>query len=450
MGGDRITRRLWQEDWRDKAVRKAQEGGKLLVGNIAPGSGKTLGTLDVANEFFRHRMIDCVAVFVPRINLCTQYELDWAAISSKFCPPVMGRVDFRKNNPPLIRDNFGYVTTYASLIAAVEFHIQQLKGKRFMMIIDEAQMLGCDTDEPGLGTQSGIAIERLAALPNCVFVQLVSGTPYRADGQRLVLAQYDGPDADGKSYLKADVTVSYLEGVSMGYLRPFEAILHDGAALREYLDGEKEHLYLSKMDKGVSAILMDERFWAPMVDATIQKVLECQMVHLDFCGLIGACNQDHAKRIQKYISNHSAGVKSLIAVSSEDAAQDNLRDFKKGGYDILITVAMAHVGYDHKPITVVCCLNAFREKGWLDQFAARGLRVFSDVLLHLQMLYFICPDDKKMRSWVESMRVQSDQGIRERAARKENDDAKEKESEPGISSRRSRRGRTVRRTTLRR
>ena len=50
-----------------------------------------------------------------------------------------------------------------------------------------------------------------------------------------------------------------------------------------------------------------------------------------------------------------------------------MRQFKELRTDILVTVAMAHVGDYHKPISVVTCLNHYREPSWLDQFAARGM-----------------------------------------------------------------------------
>jgi hypothetical protein len=38
---------------------------------------------------------------------------------------------------------------------------------------------------------------------------------------------------------------------------------------------------------------------------------------------------------------------------------------------MLVTVGMAHVGYDHKPIAVAAVLNGVREFNWLDSSHVR-------------------------------------------------------------------------------
>jgi superfamily II DNA or RNA helicase len=95
----------------------------------------------------------------------------------------------------------------------------------------------------------------------------------------------------------------------------------------------------------------------------------------------------------------------------------DFRQFKEGDTDILVTVAMAHVGYDHKPISVVTCLNHYREWSWLDQFAARGMRMMAELPRGDQLLHYIGPNDRLNVRWADAKRRESDQGLRERRER---------------------------------
>lgn len=421
-----LVRRRWQEDWLSAARMKVELGEKFLVGNIFCGSGKTFGTNDVTNELYRRGIVDAVVVLVPRINLCRQYELDWSEAKWLYSEP-MGEIVHRQNDAPLFRvgrsnhENFGYVTTYDSVVSRLDLHLRELQGKRFALVLDEAQRLGARVADDD-GTKAATAVLSLAE--RATFVQLVTGTPYRADGQPLVLARYSAPDSEGRRTLNADVRATYLEGVREGYLRPFEALLKDGKGVQEYLSGGTEYLRLAEMERGFCKIVEAPEFWKPLVDETIALVKAAQAVDIRdpkepgfqrLCGLIGACRQSHARQIIAYLQEKR--VSAILAVSEQANAAKELERFKDGNTDILVTVAMAHVGYDHKPITVVCCLNHYRQRSWLDQFAARGLRMMRGIPRTDQTLRYIGPDDILHRVWADEMRRNSDMGMLERDMR---------------------------------
>lgn len=433
MPADTIEYRPMQKSFIEATKNNVANGRNVLVANVAPGSGKTLAAQAAANELYRSRLIDTVIVLTPRKTLCQQFELDWKRDKDLFAEPKMGKIVHRPNVRPLLReDQFGYATTYQSLVSEPDIHLEfALKHRgRFALILDEAQMLGAD-ESSGLGTQSAKWTERIGEFARFIFV--MSGTPYRADGKPLVFATYTDPDQYGVRYLEADVTATYREGVTERYLREFEYHLFDGQALYEYLSGGVDILTMSEMNSGLSKVLCNKGYWGHLVDLTVDAVKEKKSIHRSMCGLIGAIDQDHARDIIAYIESKHKGVSAILAVSDEAAALDNLRQFKTGKYDILVTVAMAHVGYDHKPICVVAALNSFREHGWMDQFFARGMRVMPDVPYELQTLLCIVPDDPRMVEYVEQKRQESVQGVKERQTR-EGNRANFVEPEPGITS----------------
>lgn len=402
---DQIVLRPFQQlFW--QAVEGLSPSRQVIVADVHPGSGKTLAALHAANMLWRQGIIDRVAVYVPRLNLCQQFEKDWAGAQSLYQSPVMPAVVHRTNEAPLFRrPAVGVVSTYASLAASPQMHLDLVQGGKTLLILDEAQQLGVGPD----GTLSAKYAQQLASAARMTFV--LSGTPYRADNKPLLLAQYR--QGQGRQLLCADVVASYERGVAEGYLRPCVATLASGKAIYAYFDGLTKEVSTDTLQKGLQHILQSEGFWADMVDTAVDRVRNLQTVHPQFCGLIAACSQDHARAIKQYLARRHPTIRSLIAVSSDDqVAHESLRAFRRGGYDILISVRMAYVGYDHKPIAVVLVLSDFRDEGFLRQLVARGMRMWDAVAPDQQHLHIIAPDDPKMRIFLHTLEHESTRGLK--------------------------------------
>jgi superfamily II DNA or RNA helicase len=410
-----IAPRPFQAESMEKAKINAREGKNSLVAVAAPGSGKTFMSLMVLNELWKKRHINTALIFVPRFNLCEQFESESGVFVREMGGPTMGKIFHVKNEPPLLgraEDQFGIVTTYQSLISDPTLYERIVRRHRAAVVFDEAHQLGRE-DNPNRDivseTESHRYCERLAR--DASFSLVMTGTEKRPDG-RLVLpevVEYTEPNEQDVVYMKPDVVLRYRDGVEQGHLRRFEYELHDGQAERDYLD-RVETLTLSEMEDSLSDIMREEGYWKPMVDKTIQRTREAQSIHPDLCALIGATRQDHARKVARYMESQSS-FDVRIAVSDNQDASDQLKAFRSGDGDILVTVGMAHVGFDHKPITVVCCLNPFRTFPWLFQFFARGLRMWDEIDEAKQYLRAIVPDDPQMREFVEEMRRQSEAGI---------------------------------------
>lgn len=408
----------------NKWAARNQTGDNTMVALLHPASGKTTLALNGANSFFVNDYIDRVVVLVPRRNLAVQFEKDWKKIREHYDPPRMGVIAHRENVAPLVRGSeSGYVTTYASLVSNPALHFAAAAERRTLLILDEAQQLGAAPEEGGSGTASGEVVKQLASL--CEFVVVMSGTPYRSDGRELVVAQYTDPDENGVKKIKADVRASYLDGLanpeSEGgpYLRYFEAHLWDGEAKEEFPISEREVTHvLSEGNGSRHKVLREEGYWAGMVDETVRSVREMQDIDVRYCGLIAAAGQPHARAIVAYLKRRHRDIKALLAVSDDNAeAQENLQAFRQGGYDILVTVNMAYIGFDHPPITVICALTPYRWEGYLRQLFARGLRVMKGQPPDEQTLRAIVSDDPEMSEFCEKMREEADAGVKERNRR---------------------------------
>jgi superfamily II DNA or RNA helicase len=142
----------------------------------------------------------------------------------------------------------------------------------------------------------------------------------------------------------------------------------------------------------------------------LEKVKELQEIWPRYCGIVGCANQEHARQVLAYLQ--SQGARCLLAVSDDSNAHANLRLFKNGGWDLLVTVGMAHVGYDYKPIAVAAVLNGIREFNWLDQFTMRAGRMAPNRPKEEQTAWIFGINDLAMRKYITAKRVEASRAIR--------------------------------------
>lgn len=398
-------------------------GKDLIFANISPGSGKTNNGLDAISLPISAGAADFALWLAPRINLCEQVEGSAEDFWNRTSGGSRVALAHRENVSPVFRTKRingrdlpqnAYATTYASLMADPALHLDELDGKRFVLVLDEAQQLGADGDR---STQSTQVVKHLR--DRAVLTYVMSGTATRSDGQAVFGATYGDPDPnrDGLRPLLADVEASYQQGVRHGYLRPFDFVLVDGEAdWEELTSGDIERLRLSDMSSGMRKVVWHPGYWQPMVDQAVDAIRDSKRIDQRFRGLIAAGTQAQAKEIMEYLRLRHRDMRSLLAVSDERLAKGNLNLFRpeRAPYDVLVTVQMAYVGYDCPWILTVCVLNDVRWHGFLDQLFARALRVSKDVPYEAQTMRGIVPRDLPMVAYCERKRRESEDGLRER------------------------------------
>lgn len=410
--------RDFQQRFVEVALAKAQRSDKFLIANVHPGSGKTLACLAAADLLMREGYVEAVVVLVPRINLAQQFEQDWAELRSRlpWRSTLRGLYHTDNRERLVAADADGYISTYDSLVSKPYLHLREIRARRTLLICDEMQQLGVDYD--GTVTQSATEVKKAAELATMFFG--LSGTPERADGSQLLFATYSDlyMDEQGRQRrdLQADIETTYRQGVAAGYLRPFEATLHDGTAVWQQLGTDPEELTLSQMQRSIHRIINHNGYWQPLIDRFVSQLIEDQeLIDPRLCGLVAAHSQKHAKQIYAYIRKHYPQLRALVAVSEDGGeAQESLKLFRAGKYDILVTVQMAYVGYDYKPISNIAVLTAYRTDGYLRQLFARGLRMWSEIPADQQACRVFVPDDPRMRTFVERLRTESKAGVMDR------------------------------------
>ncbi len=447
---DKIKLRKPQEEMETafyKMISEHQDGDMppVMVAILACGSGKTLGAENCCNVAFRDDFADGAIYLTPRIALCKQYERAWdytgataekanyTDFSQFFDVPKMGIVRARKNKSPvLFEDLSGYSVTYSALVSdlkkvtnkQVHYRNTGIVGRRFILVLDEAQALGYTPDDDDFFRDRGEtkayteAVEKLYEHPNCMAVILMTATDIRSDSMPLFLGKYSEPDEAGKRILIPDVRFTYVDGVSLGYLRPFDFHL-EGAELditKLFVENgeEKFSTYDSrKTSKKLEKFMRVPAVWQLLVDRVIERLLYVRENIWDgYRALASAIDITHAGKISAYIEQKYPQIRTLTVVGDlskidEDKAgksSNNLDDFEKGNYDLLLNVRMAFVGFDHPRIAIVGVLTHWRHFSFLEQLCGRGGRIYAGRPVEEQVLWVIGLDDPKMREFVKYMR----------------------------------------------
>lgn len=420
----------------EKAVELYQKGAKSVTLILCPGYGKTLASQLICNELARLGHIDGAISYVPRLTLSRQYELDWRRdkdeiraglfdiqfswINGSFKDFLVGDFLEVENEFPLIspriNSQFGAVTTYSSLCTNPQIHFHQFKLGRYALILDEAHQLGQET-EGGQGTQSAKLIEKLA--DDAAFVIIMTGTEVRTDRKKILpkYIKYEeraSENGENKLYLIPDVLARYTDGVRDGYLRKFWYNLVDVSYSKVYAN-RTEEINISYEDGSIKKAVKHPRVWQALVDKGVERLLEGKhKIDQRLCELITAVDQAHARQIHNYIEEKYPRLRSLIAVSDDGSkAKNNLEDFKQGGYDILVTVKMAYVGYSYKWLMYWVCASHYRAFLDLEQTAGRIIRTLpaSTIPIKKQLAEVIAPSDVRMRNFLIYMKECSDRGI---------------------------------------
>ncbi|MEU9888241.1 HNH endonuclease [Sphaerisporangium sp. NPDC051011] len=433
---DAFQPRPFQADVITQVMDGVRSGRDRTIVLASPGSGKTLAYLALGTRLFREGLIDNIAVFVPRVALAQQCEIDWMHGRPSEPPSGtcllfdstrrLGKIRHRVKELPLTFDyepGSGFVSTYSALainerIFAEWAHRHQ---GRFLLVADEAQFCGDSKDSEGGGTKAGALIEKLHGF--AMHTLLLTGTPYRADNQPLVLAEYNDPkagDSRGLRSLVRHAEATYADGIAERYLRTFELHLTNSQVTQKTLGdpadrmkGENTLTYnLSDNGEDLADVLRDPKTWEPLADRVVTKVRDKQKFNSSYRGLISCMGQNEAKAVQKYLQSKYPGLRVGIAVSSDTDAPVALADFKAKPMDVLVTVRMAFIGYDCPQITVVGILTHYRDGGHLMQLVGRGLRVWKDMPAREQSCVIVAPDDPKMKEFLSLLRGELDQGLR--------------------------------------
>ena len=208
--------RRWQEDAITKAMswfyaNTGSAAQRFLI-NAAPGAGKTICSIALAQQLIEKGLIDRVIVIAPRIQVVKQWGDDFKALTGRHMGKVEASATF------LSSLGFDLCLTWNS-VEGLEPELQAIcSSHKVLVICDEHHHAAVDAVW-GSATSS--------AFNNAAYRLLLTGTPMRSDGEASIWLAHD---SRGRIDQPADgtYTLSYGEAVEIGYCRPITFHRHQG------------------------------------------------------------------------------------------------------------------------------------------------------------------------------------------------------------------------------
>ena len=333
-----------------------------IILSVTPGGGKSFVPVIIAENLIP-AIAEKICWVVPRNSLKYQGE-------DEFCVPrwqTGKRIRAAENGEDLSRGLAGYVTTYQAVGINAECHAREFRQHKYILFLDEFHHIA-------EGSEWHKAIKPL--VDAAVLVIKASGTLSRGDGQRIAFMDY----ANGEPVLRNTdtqrvITYGRRAAIADGSILPVEFMLVDGEATWKEIDGFENTSAISGEEsaKALFTALRTE-FADQLLDKALKEYIEIVYNYREAKMLVVAPNIEIAKTYYDYLARRS--LHARIATSADTPqARKNIQDFKRGVYNILVTVAMAYEGLNVPQISVICCLSHIRSVPWLEQCFARANRI---------------------------------------------------------------------------
>jgi superfamily II DNA or RNA helicase len=368
---------------------------EITLGDVTPGGGKSSIPVIAANKLIGP-VADKMIWVTPRIALQKQGErafLDKDLLRFIFNDPtsadadilarakkLMALVDPNKLGPAAGFD--GYLTTFNSVRADPKEHLQYMRSRRVILIIDEPQFV----------LEGSPFHESLQPMVDAaVHTFLMSGTLTRGDRRPMAFLQYDPktrkPIADRTptmDYIKYSRRMALQEEAivqfqfcqidgnpawddEVGNRFAYDSLIdvpweENSAALRTLTDHEKTFAFslLDRMLADWQNYRLHDRQSRFIVVAT--DIRRAQI----YCDYLRERIGDAVDIAVSYDTDGDVIAKQALR---------NIRRFQDGKLLGLVTVGMAYVGLDVPEATHLACLTVIRAKPWLEQMLARIGRV---------------------------------------------------------------------------
>lgn len=336
-----------------------------IIADVTPGGGKSALPVILSNKLIPAIATKIIWV-VPRNSLKYQGESEY--IEPCWNTPQRIRAAINEEDPT--RGLEGYVTTYQAIGQNPLVHLHEFEKHDYILFLDEPHHVS-------EGSSWENALEPLIKMAKLVVK--ASGTLSRKDGKKIAFMDYSGQFVDlTDTVTRRIISYSRADAIREGAICPLKFKLFDGKA--EWLDSEfdevKHEGNISDREnfaKAVFAALHTEYAYQLMGEA-IKDWQENLEIKQDSKLLVVAPNIKLAKKYQDWL--YTKGFNSRIATSEDSPeAKQNIDDYKKGSFNILVTVAMAYEGLSVKEITHVACLTLIRSVPWLEQCFARANRL---------------------------------------------------------------------------
>jgi superfamily II DNA or RNA helicase len=363
-----IDLRPWQAQATNKAEHWLVDEGsnRIFLIDAAPGSGKTVCAISVAEKLFKRGVIDQVVVIAPRAEVVNQWAKDFQRLAGRTMLKVVGQ---NANDVHLGHD---VCATWAAVDALKDEFRQLCASRRTLVICDEHHHASV---EAVWGTSAD------QAFADAKYVLVLTGTPVRSDGSESIWLPYG--EHGGIAHPAAGTfTLTYGEAVGLGYCRPATFHRHEGrftvdldagqslevsgqmpAELPQELAPVKALQAALEYYKLVCTPQYDpltgepsmQGYHASMLEAAILKLEEVRNRMANAGGLVIAPSIEMAEFFAALLEKLE-GEKPIVVHTKSPGAEQRIAAFRHGSKKWLVSVAMVSEGVDIPRLRVLVYL----------------------------------------------------------------------------------------------
>ena len=358
------SRHMQLREWQEEALNRFLKNNDDYLTVATPGAGKTTFALIAAQKLIDRGDIQKIIVVVPTAHLRGQ----WANAGSKLGIQLDSK--FVNAHTTLARDYDGVVVTYQTIAAQPLLWQRMVSTGRTLVILDEVHHAG-ESDHlswgPALREAFGLATRRL----------MLSGTPFRSDGQAIPFVTYDEQRKCAPSY-------NYDYGTALAdrtVVRPIAFPALDGN-VRWRDAGAIISTDLADTDEttlvnALKSALDPEGQWIASVLRRADEELSLLREEVpDAGGLVVAADQYKARRYA-HILEQITREKPTLAISDEPEASDNIDRFAEATSRWIVAVQMVSEGVDIPRLAVGVYASRIKTEMFFRQVVGRFVRTRS-------------------------------------------------------------------------
>jgi superfamily II DNA or RNA helicase len=363
----------------------------ILV-RVTPGGGKSSLPI-IAGRLITAGLADAICWICPRMSLQDQAERNFLDpfFRAMFDHSLLIRSSTNEYNP--CRDTRGFVTTYQAIgVDEKETVLSEIRSKRYILILDEYHHAEA---EDGSWTKALLPLYNAAK-----YRILMTGTMERGDGKKIAFTQYHGmmPILQDDEHTRI-IEYTRRDALADRAIIPLKFMFHDGMATWEKPSGKEVRSKISTDDPKRANYALYTALKTEYALELLHTTVKDWRDHVTFKNqnaklLVVTAGIESAKKYTAFLAGQ--GLNARIATSDDTPdAVGQIKAFKRGKVDILVTCQMAYEGLDAPSISHIACLTNIRSAPWIEQMVARAVRIDPHAGPYEgQEAYIFAPDDQ--------------------------------------------------------
>lgn len=347
--------------WQARAVARISshpDPDFLLV--AAPAAGKTRAAIAAAGVLLERHQADQLILVCPTVLVRDQ----WARALTE----VGYRMQTTLDAQGWPAHQHGVAVTYAQVAARPQTFADACRNRATVTILDEIHH-GADNRVWGGALRHALTDARARLL--------LSGTPFRSDGDQIPFVRY-APDG----HCIPDFTYSYPEAIRDEVCRPVRFVAHDATVTYRTSEnlvrtGQLNDPHTTHADRTLrlrAGLDPAQIFLRQMLARAHQDLVRIRRRIPDAAGLIVCDTQEHAREVDQLLTTITQTVPAL-ATSDVPRAHQAISSFNaEADSQWLVSVRMVSEGVDIPRLCVTVLASAAKSEVLMRQIVGRSLR----------------------------------------------------------------------------